>query len=112
MAGAENSNSGNIDSFLNLIINIGKIVIKRNKKFIEQEPTNENACINTSSDEKKCPGINQGNFNNFPLKYSKIDKTKIVLMGISPIFGEISFAVMKARLQVRDKNNGSNVATI
>ena len=80
MDGTKNTNNGNIDSFLNLKINIGMMVIKRNTKFIEYEPTNENPCIKTSSDEKKFPGINQGNFNNFPLKYSTIDRTIIVLI--------------------------------
>ena len=110
--GVKKINIGKIDSFLYLITNIGNIIREKNTIFIEYEPTKENPWINTSSDEKKCPGINQGKFNNFPLKYSKIDKTIIVFIWISPIFDEINFAVMKDILQIKDKNNGSNVAAI
>ena len=71
---------------------------------------NENPWINISSDEKKLPGINQGNCNTLPLKYSKIDNIIILLIWISPIFDEINFAIMKAVLQIKDKNIGSNAA--
>ena len=71
---------------------------------------NENAWINISSDEKKFPGINQGNCNNLPLKYSKIDNNIIMFIWISPIFGEINFAKRKAIHQINDKNKGSNAA--
>ena len=73
---------------------------------------NENPWINISSDEKKLPGINQGNCNNLPLKYSKIDNIIILLIWISPIFDEINFAIMKTALQIKDKNIGSNAAAI
>ena len=108
--GVKSRNISNIDNFLYLIINIGKIVIMRNTRFIEWEPINENPCINTSSDAKKLPGISQGKFNNLPLKYSKIDNNIVMFIWISPIFGEINFAKRKAILQVNDKNKGSNAA--
>ena len=108
--GVKRRNIGNIDNFLCLIINIGKIVIMRNTRFIEWEPINENPCINTSSDAKKLPGISQGKFNNLPLKYSKIDNNIVMFIWISPIFGEINFAKRKAIHQVNDKNKGSNAA--
>ena len=73
---------------------------------------NENPWINISSDEKKLPGINQGNCNSLPLKYSKIDNIIILLIWISPIFDEINFATMKAVLQIKDKNIGSNAEAI
>ena len=72
----------------------------------------ENPCINTSWDAKKFPGISQGKFKNSPLKYSKIDKSIIVLIWISPTFEETNFAIMIAIDQIKDKNNGSNAAAI
>ena len=110
--GIKKRNIGNIDSFLCLIINIGNIITKRNTIFIEYEPINENPWINTSSDEKKCPGINQGKFKSFPLKNSKIDRVIMTLIWISPILDDINFAIMKAILQNKDKNNGSNAEAI
>ena len=73
---------------------------------------NENPCIKTSWDEKKCPGINQGKFKNFPLIYSKIDKAIIMLILISPNLDEINFAIIKAIHQIKDKNKGSNAEAI
>ena len=110
--GVKRRNIGIIVDFLYLIINTGKIIIRRNTRFIEYEPINENPCIKTSSDVKKLPGISQGKFNNLPLKYSKIDNSIILLIWISPIFDEINFAIMKAVLQIKDKNIGSNAAAI
>ena len=110
--GVKRRNIGKIDNFLYLIINIGKIIIIKNTRFIEYEPINENPCINTSSDAKKLPGISQGKFNNLPLKYSKIDNNIIMFICISPIFGEINFAKRKAIHQVSDKTKGSNAAAI
>ena len=101
---------GIMDDFLYLIINTGKIIIRRNTRFIEYEPINENPCINTSSDAKKLPGISQGKFNNLPLKYSKIDNNIVMFIWISPIFGEMNFAKRKAIHQINDKNKGSNAA--
>ena len=72
----------------------------------------ENPWINTSSDEKKLPGINQGKLNNLPLKNSKIDRNNIILIWISPIFDEINFAIMKAMHQVSDRTNGSKAAAM
>ena len=51
-------------------------------------------------------------FNNLPLKYSKIDNNIIMFIWISPIFGEINFAKIKAIHQVSDNNKGSNAAAI
>ena len=110
--GVKRRNIGNIDNFLYLIINTGKIIIVRNTRFIEYEPINENPCINTLSDAKKLPGISQGKFNNLPLKYSKIDNSIITFIWISPIFSEINFAKRKAIHQVSDKHKGSNAAAI
>ena len=109
--GVKRRNIGNIDNFLCLKINIGKIVMIRNTRFIEYEPINENPCINTSSDAKKLPGISQGKFKNLPLKYSKVDNNIIMFIWISPIFSEINFAKRKAIHQVNDKNKGSNAAS-
>ena len=110
--GVKKINIGKIDSFLYLITNIGYIIREKNTIFIEYEPTKENPWINTSSDEKKCPGINQGKFNNFPLKYSIIDKDIMMLIWISPILDDINFAIIKAIDQIKDKNNGSNAEAI
>ena len=73
---------------------------------------NENPWINTSWEAKKFPGISQGKFKSSPLKYSIIDKNIIILIWISPTFDEISFAIIKAIHQIKDKNNGSNAAAI
>ena len=73
---------------------------------------NENPCIKTSWEAKKFPGISQGKFKNSPLKNSKIDKSIIVLIWISPTFDEINFAIIIAVHQIKDKNNGSNAAAI
>ena len=72
----------------------------------------ENPCINTSWEAKKFPGISQGKFKSSPLKYSKIDKSIIILIWISPTFEETNFAIMIAIHQINDKNNGSNAAAI
>ena len=82
IVGIKKKNIGNIESFLCLIISIGKTVTKKNTIFIEQEPMNEYPCINTSYDEKKFPGINHGKFSSLPLKYSKIDNIMILLQVI------------------------------
>ena len=110
--GVKRRNIGNIDNFLYLITNIGNVIRERNTIFIEYEPTKENPWINTSSDEKKCPGISQGKFNNFPLKYSVIDNDIMMLIWISPILDDINFAIIKAIDQIKDKNSGSNAEAI